>query len=205
MRERLRPAPEPPLKMNPSSLYQLRIESIESSTERMKQAETCWGDCGADVEPDGAELNEKYWWTSSQVSSCSNSSASAGGREVAVVLAALAVGLDDAVDQLAQAGLADVGVEGAAEVLGGDDGRGVDRPEVGELDAALLEDGLAGLPVGLDDVAALPGELVVGVHALGAEPALDRQTLGCAPSCARPRSPSRSCSVSLGPGFDCFC
>src|SRR4051812_15591030 len=37
MRERFRPAPEPPLKMNPSSLYQLRIEFIESSTERMKQ------------------------------------------------------------------------------------------------------------------------------------------------------------------------
>src|SRR3954451_7136627 len=36
IRERLRPAPEPPLKMNPSSLYQLRIDSIESSTERMK-------------------------------------------------------------------------------------------------------------------------------------------------------------------------
>src|SRR3712207_9334605 len=44
MRERLRPAPEPPLKMKPSSLYQLRMESIESSTERMKQALTCWGD-----------------------------------------------------------------------------------------------------------------------------------------------------------------
>src|SRR5690349_18345469 len=43
MRERLRPAPEPPLKMKPSSLYQLRIESIESSTARMKQALTCWG------------------------------------------------------------------------------------------------------------------------------------------------------------------
>src|SRR5215217_4652683 len=43
MRERLRPAPEPPLKMKPSSLYQLRIESIESSTARMKQAETCCG------------------------------------------------------------------------------------------------------------------------------------------------------------------
>src|SRR5215203_5393131 len=42
-RERLRPAPEPPLKMKPSSLYQLRIESIESSTDRMKHALTCWG------------------------------------------------------------------------------------------------------------------------------------------------------------------
>src|SRR5680860_128861 len=37
MRERFRPAPEPPLKMKPSSLYQFRMESIESSTERMKQ------------------------------------------------------------------------------------------------------------------------------------------------------------------------
>ena len=41
IRERFKPAPEPPLKMNPSSLYQLRIESIESSTDKMKQAETC--------------------------------------------------------------------------------------------------------------------------------------------------------------------
>ncbi len=43
MRERFRPGPEPPLKMKPSSLYQLRIESIESSTQRMKQALTCCG------------------------------------------------------------------------------------------------------------------------------------------------------------------
>src|SRR3954449_12945006 len=41
IRERLRPAPEPPLKMKPSSLYQLRMESIESSTLRMKQALPC--------------------------------------------------------------------------------------------------------------------------------------------------------------------
>src|SRR6476659_9028430 len=46
MRERFRPAPEPPWKILPSSLYQLRIESIESSTARMKHAETC---CGLDV------------------------------------------------------------------------------------------------------------------------------------------------------------
>ncbi len=76
MRERLRPAPEPPLKMNPSSLYQLRIESIESSTERMKQAETCCGD-GVPTLNQTGELNEKYWWTSSQVISSSNTSASA--------------------------------------------------------------------------------------------------------------------------------
>src|SRR6478735_8301885 len=76
IRDRLRPAPEPPLKMKPSSLYQLRIESIVSSTERMKQAETC---CGASVPTlnQTGLLNEKYWWTSSHVSSCSNVSASA--------------------------------------------------------------------------------------------------------------------------------
>ena len=41
MRERLTPEPEPPLKMTPSLRYQSRIESIVSSTERMKQAEHC--------------------------------------------------------------------------------------------------------------------------------------------------------------------
>ena len=76
MRERLRPAPEPPLKMKPSSLYQFRIESIESSTDRMKHAETCWGEAVPTLNQTG-ELKEKYWLTSSQVSSCSKSSASA--------------------------------------------------------------------------------------------------------------------------------
>src|SRR5215204_5710619 len=76
MRERLRPAPEPPLKMKPSSLYQLRIESIESSTLRMKQALTCCGD-GVPTLNHTGELKEKYWLTSSQVSSCSKTSASA--------------------------------------------------------------------------------------------------------------------------------
>src|SRR5690348_7810056 len=77
IRDRFRPAPEPPLKMNPSSLYQFRIESIESSTERMKHADTCCGEAVPTLNQTG-ELNEKYWCTSSQVSSCSNSSASAG-------------------------------------------------------------------------------------------------------------------------------
>src|ERR687890_849467 len=76
MRERFRPAPEPPLKMKPSSLYQFRIESIESSTDRMKHAETCCGEAVPTLNQTG-ELNEKYWWTSSQVSSCSKISASA--------------------------------------------------------------------------------------------------------------------------------
>src|SRR6059058_2747431 len=69
IRERLRPAPEPPLKMKPSSLYQFRIESMESSTDRMKHALTCCGD-GVPTLNQTGELNEKYWWTSSQVISC---------------------------------------------------------------------------------------------------------------------------------------
>src|SRR4029078_13124969 len=85
--------------------------------------------------------------------------------------------LPDPADALLETALAGVGADRAAEVLRGDDRAGVDRPEVGELDALLLEDRLAGLPVRLDDVAPLPGDLVVRVHALGAEDPLDLQPL----------------------------
>src|SRR3954467_5561213 len=71
MRERFKPAPEPPLKMKPSSRYQFRMESIESSTDRMKQALTCCGDWVPTLNQTG-ELNEKYWCRSTQVSSRSN-------------------------------------------------------------------------------------------------------------------------------------
>src|SRR6187551_3262984 len=74
MRERLRPAPEPPLKIRPSSRYQFRIESMVSSTDRMKQALTCCGDAVPTLNQTG-ELNEKYWCSSIQVSSCSKISA----------------------------------------------------------------------------------------------------------------------------------
>ena len=60
MRERFRPAPLPPLKMKPSSLYQFRIESIESSTARMKHAETCCGDLVPTLNQTGL-LNAKTW------------------------------------------------------------------------------------------------------------------------------------------------
>src|SRR4051812_41898371 len=75
MRERLRPAPEPPLKMKPSSLYQFRIESIESSTARMKHAETCCGDCVPTLNQTG-ELKLNTWCSSMCVSSWSKISAS---------------------------------------------------------------------------------------------------------------------------------
>ena len=41
MFERLMPEPEPPRKIRPSRVFQSRIDSISSSTERMKQAEHC--------------------------------------------------------------------------------------------------------------------------------------------------------------------
>src|SRR5215203_6032537 len=75
MRERLRPAPEPPLKIRPSSRYQLRVESISSSTARMKQALTCCGALVPTLNQTG-ELKLKYWCSSIQVSSCSKISAS---------------------------------------------------------------------------------------------------------------------------------
>src|SRR3954453_18038363 len=77
IRDRFRPAPDPPLKMKPSSLYQLRMESIESSTERMKQALTCCGDLVPTLNQTG-ELKLNTWCSSIQVSSCSNRSASPG-------------------------------------------------------------------------------------------------------------------------------
>src|SRR3954447_1564823 len=80
IRARLRPAPEPPLKIRPSARYQFRIESIVSSTARMKQPETC---CGAGVPTlnPPAELKLNTWCSSIQVSSCSKISASSGAAK----------------------------------------------------------------------------------------------------------------------------
>ncbi len=58
------PAPEPPLKIVPSSTYQLRIESIVSSTERMKQADACWGTPSTPMLNHTGELNAACWVTS---------------------------------------------------------------------------------------------------------------------------------------------
>ena len=77
MREMFSPAPEPPLKISPSSRYQLRIESMVSSTDRMKQALTCCGELVPTLNHTG-ELNENTWCNSIQVSSCSKISASCG-------------------------------------------------------------------------------------------------------------------------------
>src|SRR3954466_6857509 len=75
MRERFRPAPEPPLKISPSSPYQFRVESIVSSTARMKHALTCCGALVPTLNQTGL-LKLNYWCSSIQVSSCSKISAS---------------------------------------------------------------------------------------------------------------------------------
>src|SRR5918997_114075 len=77
IRERLTPEPEPPLKISPSSLYQSRMESIESSTDRMKQALTCCGEAVPTLNQTG-ELKLNTWCSSIQVSSWSKISASPG-------------------------------------------------------------------------------------------------------------------------------
>src|SRR6478609_6289156 len=67
IRERFTPEPEPPLKITPSSLYQSRMDSIWSSTARMKQAETCCGEEVPTLNQTG-ELKLNIWWMSAYFS-----------------------------------------------------------------------------------------------------------------------------------------
>src|SRR6185369_10901598 len=73
--DRLTPAPEPPRKIRPSSLYQSRMDSIVSSTARMKQALTCW-DAAVPTLNQTGELKLKTWWINAYLSSWSKISAS---------------------------------------------------------------------------------------------------------------------------------
>src|SRR6266496_3987518 len=60
--DRLTPAPEPPLKIRPSSRYHSRMASMVSSTARMKHALTCCFDVVPTLNQTG-ELKLKIWWT----------------------------------------------------------------------------------------------------------------------------------------------
>ena len=77
--DRLIPDPEPPRKMIPSLVFQSRIDSISSSTDRMKHA-LAWHlgsptGCQPTLNHTG-ELNAAIWCSRMWVSSCSNTSAS---------------------------------------------------------------------------------------------------------------------------------
>src|SRR3954468_13761457 len=74
--DRLIPEPEPPLKIMPSSTYQLRMEGIVSSTERMKQAEHCGSGSTPTLNQTG-ELKAAIWLTRTWVSSAWKASPSA--------------------------------------------------------------------------------------------------------------------------------
>src|SRR6188472_2641270 len=69
--ERLMPDPEPPRKMRPSRVFQSRIDSMLSSTERMKQAEHCGCSSKPTLNQTG-ELNAASWLSRMYVSSASN-------------------------------------------------------------------------------------------------------------------------------------
>jgi hypothetical protein len=75
MFERLMPEPDPPRKMRPSRVFQSRMDSIVSSTERMKQAEHCGCSSNPTLNQTG-ELNAAIWCSRMNVSSASKASPS---------------------------------------------------------------------------------------------------------------------------------
>src|SRR6476660_1533101 len=62
MFERLIPDPDPPRKIRPSLVFQSRIDSMESSTLRMKQALHCGCSSKPTLNQTG-ELKAAYWWS----------------------------------------------------------------------------------------------------------------------------------------------
>src|SRR4051812_18642701 len=75
IRDRLIPDPEPPRKIMPSLVFQSRIDSIVSSTDKMKQAEHCGCSSKPTLNQTG-ELKAAIWWRRMWVSSSSKADAS---------------------------------------------------------------------------------------------------------------------------------
>src|SRR3954451_16116326 len=75
MFERLMPEPEPPRKIIPSLVFQSRIDSIVSSTLRMKQAEHCGVSSKPTLNHTG-ELKAAFWCSRIELSSASKASPS---------------------------------------------------------------------------------------------------------------------------------
>ena len=79
--DRFTPAPEPPLKITPSSRYQLRIAFIVSSTARMKHADACCGTSFTPMLNHTGELKAARWCTRMYFSSSRNASASSSSTK----------------------------------------------------------------------------------------------------------------------------
>src|SRR3954452_15772543 len=77
MFERLMPDPDPPRKIRPSLVFQSRIDSMLSSTLKMKHAEHCGASSKPTLNHTG-ELNAAIWWSRTYVSSASKLSPSSG-------------------------------------------------------------------------------------------------------------------------------
>src|SRR5215211_2655461 len=75
MLDRLIPEPEPPRKILPSLVFQSRIDSIVSCTDRMKQAEHCGCSSKPTLNHTG-ELNAASWLSRMKLSSASKASPS---------------------------------------------------------------------------------------------------------------------------------
>ena len=173
MFERLMPDPEPPRKIIPSLVFQSRIDSIVSSTERMKQAEHCGCLLEPHVEPHRAVEGRLLVEQDVGQLGLEGVGVLVGG-EVAALAAPAGDRPGDPGDHLLHRALALRRAELAAEVLLGDDVGRVLGPALRELDLALLERGAFGIAD--DGVAELPLDLVEGVDAGGREAALDRQS-----------------------------
>src|SRR5207247_8145438 len=78
--DRLIPDPEPPRKIMPSLVFQSRIDSIVSSTDKMKQAEHCGFSSKPTLNQTG-ELKEASWLTRIAFSSASKVSASSSSEK----------------------------------------------------------------------------------------------------------------------------
>ena len=161
MLERLIPEPEPPRKILPSLVFQSRIDSMLSSTLRMKQAEHCGVSSKPTLNQTG-ELKAAFWLSRIEVSSALEGVGVLVGGEVAALAPPVGDRAGDAADHLFDRGLALVAAELPAEVLLGDDVGRVLRPALGELDPALLE----GRALGIADhrIADLPLDLVEGMR-----------------------------------------
>ena len=157
----------------PSSMYQLRIESIESSTARMKQADACCGTPGTPMLNQTGELNAAFWWMMRYFSSCAEGLGLRVVDEVAVLHSPGRDRVDHPVDHLLQRPLALRGAERSPEVLLRQDVGGVDAPRLGNLDAELLEGHGPIAEVGDSGVTPLPRDLVVGIVAFGGEVPVD--------------------------------
>ena len=172
MLDRLMPEPEPPRKIIPSLVFQSRIDSIVSSTLRMKQALHCGLLLEADVEPDGRVEGGHLVQQDVRQLVVEGAGVLFAG-EVAAAAAPAGDRAGDAADHLLDRALALGRAELPAEVLLGDDVGRVLRPAPGELDVALLEgDAVAVADAG---VAALPLDLLERVHVGRREEAIDRQ------------------------------